>query len=262
MKWLNKLHDERNPVISVIVPTLNEEAHVSLLLNSVGHQASRNYEVLIIDGGSKDETPNIGRYYDARVIVMPGQGEFISRNIGAKTAKGDYLMFTCADVIFPPYLFRRVVQKFEEDRNLIALTGPGYPFDAPIFGKIEYAIYNLMRYAFAKLPHSIKRFSTSTNFLVVRKDYFEKTGGFLTNDINADGLMGKRLLQLGEVAFCLDMPVYMSARRMKNMGFVNFNKHYLYALENFFFFTSKIDAVQSWKHRSRSKHRKMHETQE
>lgn len=257
--WLRELPAEKNPCISIIVPTLNEEKHIFFLLNSLSDQSSVSFETLIVDGGSKDKTSDIARQHNAKVMALPGHGEFISRNIGAKMAKGKLLLFTCADIIFPKNLFQKVVEKFERNPELIALTGPGYPFDAPFFGKLEYAVYNIIRYLFASLPKSLQRFSTSTNFLVVRKDYFNKTGGFVVDNINADGLMGKKLLKLGEVAFFLDTYIYLSARRMRNMGFFAFNRHYLYALENFFFFTSNTRVINSLKLRSKKKHRKMHE---
>jgi glycosyltransferase involved in cell wall biosynthesis len=253
------LQAEKKLHISVIVPTLNEEKHLQFLLRSVFDQSAPNSEVLVVDGGSKDGTHTIARQHKAKVMVLPGYGEFVSRNLGAKEAKGKYLLFTCADIIFPTGLFQKITEKFEKNPELIAFTGPGYPFDAPLLGKMEYVAYNFIRYLFARLPKSLKRFSTSTNFLVVRKDYFEKTGGFAVDDINADGLMGKKLLDMGEVAFFLDTPIYLSARRMKKMGFVNFNKHYLYALENFFFFFSNTGFVKDSKTRSKSKHRKMRE---
>jgi glycosyltransferase involved in cell wall biosynthesis len=250
---------ENAPQVSIIIPSLNEESHICLLLESIKNQSSISYEILIVDGGSKDETLYIARQHNAKVMALPGHGEFISRNIGAKMAKGKLLLFTCADIVFPKNLFQKVVEKFERNPELIALTGPGHPFDAPFFGKLEYAVYNLIRYLFASLPKSLKRFSTSTNFLVVRKDYFNKTGGFVVDNINADGLMGKNLLKLGEVAFFLDTYIYLSARRMKNMGFFAFNRHYLYALENFFFFTSNTGVINGLKLRSKKKHRKIHE---
>ena len=250
---------ENAPQVSIIVPSLNEESHICLLLESIKNQSSVSYEILIVDGGSKDETLYIARQHNTKVMALPGHGEFISRNIGAKMAKGKLLLFTCADIVFPKNLFQKIVEKFETNPELIALTGPGYPVDAPFFGKLEYAVYNIIRYIFASLPKSLQRFSTSTNFLVVRKDYFNKTGGFVVDNINADGLMGKKLLKLGEVAFYLDTYIYLSARRMKNMGFFAFNRHYLYALENFFFFTSNTRVINGLKLRSKKKHRKMHE---
>jgi glycosyltransferase involved in cell wall biosynthesis len=259
LKWSKELQAEKNPNISIIVPTLNEENNIRTFLESIGKQPSVDFETVIIDGGSNDETPKIAEAYNAKIVVLPGYGEFISRNIGAKIAKGSLLLFTCADIIFPKNVFRKIVDKFEKYPQLIALSGPGLPFETPFMGRVEYAIYDISRYLLAKLPKPLKRFSTSTNFLVVRKDYFEKTGGFLTDDINADGLMGRKLLDMGEVDFFMDTNVYASGRRMKNMGFIAFNRHYLYALENVFFFTSNIGLTKSIKLSSKMKHRKMHE---
>lgn len=250
---------EKDPYISIIVPTLNEERYIRFLFHSLGDQRPTNYETLVVDGGSRDRTSDISNDHKARVIVLPGHGEFISRNLGAKMAKGTLLLLTCADIIFPEGLFRKIVEKFEENPDLIALTGPGCPYDAPLIGKLEYAVYNFARYLFAKFPKPLKRFSTSTNFLVVRKDCFDKTGGFAVNDINADGLMGRKLLEMGEVGFFLDTYIYLSARRMRNMGLIAFNRHYLYAFENFLFFASNAKAIRSFKVSSKKKHRKMRE---
>ncbi len=242
----------------MVVPTLNEERHVESLLASLKEQSQTSFEVLIVDGGSKDKTSDIAHLYDARVVVLPGCGEFASRNVGAKMARGEFLLFTCADIIFPNGLLAKVIENFDQTPELIALTGPGYPFGASFFGRIEYIVYNVIRYLFAKFPRPFKRFSTSTNFLVVRKDYFDRTGGFKVDEINADGLMGKTLLEMGEVAFSLDNYVYISARRMENMGILNFNKHYLYAFENLFFFLSGMRIMKTLKLRSKLEHRKMH----
>ena len=245
--------------MSVIIPTLNEENHIKFLLGSIKDQSSVSFETLIVDGGSRDETATIARQHNAKIVVLPGHGEFISRNVAAKIAKGEFLVFTCADIVFPEGLFDKIIEKFEKNPELIALTGSGHPFDAPILGKIEYAAYNIMRYVLSRFPKPLKRFSTSTNFLVVRRDYFEKTGGFEINDVNADGLTGRKLLELGDVGFFLDVYVHISARRMKNMGFLGFNKHYLYVFENCFFFLSNTRLLKTLKQQSKTRHRKMHE---
>jgi len=256
---LRELQTEDEPRISIIVPTLNEANHIGLLLNSLKDQSPVSFETVIVDGGSKDETPVIAHQYSARIVVLPEHGEFVSRNVGAKMSKGHYLLFTCADIIFPKDILQKIIDKFEKNPELVALSGPGYPFDAPLLGKVEYAIYNLVRYLAVKLPKPFKRFSTSTNFLVVRKDHFGITGGFIVDDINADGLMGKGLLDIGDVAFYLDTYIYSSARRMKEMGFINFNRHYFYAIENFFFSASNKSVIKAWKVRATKKHRKMRE---
>ena len=258
--WSKRLQARKNPNISVIVPALNEEKNMRMFLDSINGQSSASFETLVVDGGSKDGTSKIAEAHSAKVVVLPGYGEFISRNIGAKMAKGELLVFTCADIIFPNNIFEKIIEKFERNPDLVALSGPAHSFDAPLIGRIEYALYDLFRFLLAKLPRPLKRFSTSTNFLVIRRNSFDKTGGFLTDDINADGLMGRRLLGMGEVAFFMDTNVYASGRRMKNMGFFAFNKHYLYVLENVFFFTSQFGLTKSIKLTSRMRHRKMHET--
>jgi glycosyltransferase involved in cell wall biosynthesis len=250
--------------LSIIVPTLNEERNITNLLESVNSQhyhTCSEVEVIIIDGGSRDRTVEIARNHGAKVVIYNGLGEFASRNAGARIAKGDILIFTCADVIFPQDLLGKVIDKFKSDSQLIALSVPGIPYDAPPIGSLLYAVYNMFRLLLSKLPKPLQRFSTSTNFLAVRRKAFEKTGGFDPDDINADGLMGRKLLQMGKVEFSQDIFVYISARRMKKMGFINFVLHYLYVLENFFPCLSHTKLIKNRKMISKSSHRELHNSE-
>ena len=99
------------PSLSIIVPTLNEENYIELLLKSISQQEKSSicFEILVVDGGSQDETLNVAKEYNAKILVFPGLGEFASRNIGAEKAKGKYLLFTCSDIIFPKDLFKKVL---------------------------------------------------------------------------------------------------------------------------------------------------------
>ncbi|MDH5771071.1 MAG: glycosyltransferase [Candidatus Bathyarchaeota archaeon] len=246
-------------MISIIVPTLNEEESLRFLLESLRRQTWSNFEILVVDGGSKDKTIDIAKQYNAETIVLNGGAEFHSRNVGAGLAKGEILLFTCADIIMPKDLIEKVYEKFERNYRIIAVSGPNIPHDTHIIGKVEYGLYNALRYISSKLPRPFKRFSSSTNFLVVRKNFFEKVGGFDPMDINADGLLGRNLSELGEVEFCLNMYVFISARRMNKMGFLNFNRHYFYVLENFFPPLSETRMMKSLKQKSGKIHRKIHE---
>ena len=244
--------------ISVIVPTLNEEKNILNLLDSLKNQTLTDYETIVIDGGSTDRTVNIAKNYNSRVIIEKGLPEYPSRNIGTKAANGEIILFTCADVIFPKELLAKIDQNFKDER-LIALTGPDYPADSSL-AKIEYSVYNFMRFVFSSFPKPNKRFSTSTNFLAVRKSAFEKTGGFIADDINGDGRLGKYLSEIGKVKFSNSTVVIISPRRFYKMGFLKFNLHYLYVLENFFPFLSKTSFLKNLKNKSGSIHRDMHLT--
>jgi glycosyltransferase involved in cell wall biosynthesis len=243
--------------ISVILPTLNEEKYIERFFKSI-HGQLHNAETVVVDGGSRDKTTEIAKRYGARTIIIPNCGEFPSRNIGANLSKGEILVFTCADVVFPANLLDKIYEKFEEDHQIIAISGPGIPYDAPPILKLEYTIYNTLRYIFSRLPRPFKRFITSTNFLSIRKTFFEKTGGFDPTDINADGQMGKKLLEMGKVEFCLDTGVFISPRRATTMGFFGFNVQYLYVMENFFPFLSQTRLLKGFKQRAREMHRRLH----
>lgn len=242
--------------ISVIVPTLNEEKNIKALLDSIQKQTEQCSDVIIVDGGSTDKTVQIAKSYHARTLVEKGLWEFPSRNIGAKIACGEILLFTCADVVFPRDLFEKI-SLFFQDKDLVALTGPDFP-QASVLAEIEYGFYNLARFVFSSFPRPHKRFSTSTNFLAVRKYHFERIGGFIS-DINADGIMGMCLRDLGKVSFSMKTPVFISPRRFHKMGFSGFNLHYLYVLENFFPFLSETSLLKRFKNKSATVHRKMHE---
>lgn len=244
--------------ISIIVPTLNEEKNIQNLLGSLEKQTLTDYEIIIVDGGSTDRTVDVANNYHSIIIVEEGLPEFPSRNTGAKTANGEILLFTCADVIFPRESLAKIDQSFE-DQKLIALTGPDRPTDS-LLAEIEYGAYNFARLMFSSFPKPTKRFSTSTNFLAVRKVVFEKTGGF-PSDINGDGMLGRQLSEIGKVKFSNTIAVIISSRRFCKMGFFKFNLHYLYVLENFFPFLSKTSFLKTLKGKSGSVHRNMHLTE-
>jgi glycosyltransferase involved in cell wall biosynthesis len=245
------------PKISIIVPTLNEERYIAGLLRSINAQLESIDEVIVVDGGSMDRTIEIARSLGARVIVYRGLGEFASRNLGVEESTGGILVFTCADVIFSPSLLREIAERFQRDSALIALSGPGIPYNAPLSGHLLYGFYNTFRLLFGKLPRPLQRFSTSTNFLAVRRSAFVEAGTFRPEDVNADGLMGAKLLRMGKVEFSPKTYVYISVRRLRSMGLASFILHYLYVLENFFPL-SNSGLIRKRKVVSRLVHGKLH----
>lgn len=215
--------------ISIIVPTLNEEKYIEYLLKSLERQTFSNFEVVFVDGGSKDKTlQKVGKYkLDTKTVTLDGAGEFYSRDFGASLAKGSILLFTCADIIFPRDLLERVYKKFEEYEELIALGGPHIPYDGPLVGKIEYTAFSIFRYLTAKLHYA---FHCGTNFFAVRKHFFKKVGGFGIEAIDADGIPATKIADhfgFSRVRFSFDTHVFISTRRIEKMGFLGFNKHYL-----------------------------------
>ena len=86
-------------MLSIIIPTLNEEDYLPWLLNSIKKQDFVDYEIIIADAGSKDKTLSIAKSYGCKIVPggLPAKG----RNEGAKAAKGDMLIFLDSDVLIP-----------------------------------------------------------------------------------------------------------------------------------------------------------------
>ncbi|MBU2560059.1 glycosyltransferase [archaeon] len=84
--------------VSVIVPTYNNEATVRSCLDSLkGQEVKGEYEVLVVDDGSTDGTAGVVGDYDVKLLKQEHKGPAAARNLGAKNAGGDILLFTDAD---------------------------------------------------------------------------------------------------------------------------------------------------------------------
>ena len=91
-------------MLSIIIPTLNEEKSIEKTLQSIKELKDYDYEIIISDGKSKDKTVEIAKKYDAKVIVYEGtirQTIGGGRNLGASIASGDFFVFLDADVTIP-----------------------------------------------------------------------------------------------------------------------------------------------------------------
>ena len=88
-------------MLSIIIPTLNEEKYLPPLLDSIKKQDYKDYEVIVADAGSKDKTVEIAKKYGCKVVkggLLPA-----GRNRGAEASKGDLLLFLDSDIILPPH---------------------------------------------------------------------------------------------------------------------------------------------------------------
>ena len=247
-----------NPHFSVIAPTLNESPHIRLLLSSLRAQSTNNFETIVVDGGSQDDTARIAESLGARTIILAASKEFEARNFGATLAKGAVLVFTCADAALSPTSLEHVWNLLRDNSGVVAITGPDVPYDGTPSLRFIYAGYNLVRLVFSKLPYPLRAFSTSTNFLAVRREAFQRSGGFRTDDINADGLMGRSLASFYGTIFDNSIIVYVSARRAMKFGIFSFVHHYLYVLENFLPGLSGRGWFERLKAESLNKHKKLH----
>lgn len=214
----------KNPLFSVIIPTLNEEARIGRLLQSLEKQSFKDFEIVVVDGGSSDNTAKVAEKFSAKVFVKKGCKEFPSRNIGAKLSNGNILLFLSADVVLSLDALKHLAKEFEKDQDVSGVCGLGMPFDAPLWMKIEYLFHWRLLRLWMKLTND---YHASTNFMVVRKGAFHKVGEF-TDEIFADTIFFNKLGKKCNVKVLPKSLVFVSGRRAKKMGFARFTTHFLW----------------------------------
>ena len=225
--------------ISVIIPTLNEETTIGCTMLALERQKFRDFETIVVDGGSTDRTCEILRRYNARIIPIDRAGIARAQNIGHTYASGEILVFTQADTKPPTDWLTKIANEFSKDKALIAITGPlEVPSDAPTWMQIEYRLWNIIRWICNLFPPPLGMFFTSGPNIAVRRWAFEKIGGFDEYlPVHEDGTLGKMLAALGKTKFCgpfyMPLSVIVSPRRGK-LGFKGMNRHYAYILGDLF----------------------------
>lgn len=142
-------------LISVIVPVYNADAFLDKCVGSVLGQSYRNFELILVNDGSRDTSLEICRRYEAadnrvKVIDKPNGGVSSARNAGLDAARGEWVVFCDADDYYLPDAFGVLI-------GLMAL-GSDIDFGAASSVKLEDGkVYELRNYTAGVLPHPIIR---------------------------------------------------------------------------------------------------------
>ena len=101
----------KTPFVSVIIPAYNRAEFLPEAVESVLGQTYRNFELIVVDDGSTDETPAILRHYGEalRVIHQKNRGPSAARNAGIRVARGEWLSFLDSDDYWLPRKLERQV---------------------------------------------------------------------------------------------------------------------------------------------------------
>ena len=108
-----------NPLVSVIIPTYNRAGIISQTIDNIFQQTYRNFELIIVDDGSTDDTQSKLRQYDdrIRVVKQTNSGPAVARNHGAKLARGEIIAFQDSDDLWKPTKLERQVALLEMNRS-------------------------------------------------------------------------------------------------------------------------------------------------
>ncbi len=197
-------------MLSIIIPTLNEEEYLPSLLTEIKNQGFKGYEIIVADADSEDDTVKIAKRFGCKVTKggLPPKG----RNEGAKIASGDLFLFIDADAVSLPVRFLKdLVEKFKS-RNLNVASFSIYP-QGKMIDNIFYWLYNL----WAKLSQSFLPYAT--NVILVEKEIHQAIKGFDEKvKFAEDHDYVKRAKKYGKFGFINIGPVLVSARRFEKDG--------------------------------------------
>jgi glycosyltransferase involved in cell wall biosynthesis len=203
-------------MISVIIPTFNEEENIAQCLVSLTHQTiPRNeYEIIVVDGGSKDETCRIAGKYADKVFVQTSRKVGGARNDGIIAAKGEIVATTDADCILPPNWIELINKDFL-DEYVVQLYGPVYPIEVGIGNKLSLFLAN----TFSRIGYYSQTFyytlGCNTAF---RKAAFVKAGMYRCIDAGDDLEIALRMKDQGKIVFDGRLKVGFSMRRYEQYG--------------------------------------------
>lgn len=152
--------------LSVIIPVFNEARIIADTIKTINERSANPVNIIVVDGGSEDETCRQAKAAGAEIISSPRKGRAAQMNVGAEHAVGDLLYFLHADSL-PPQHFD---QKIEQAYNRGYVSGC---FQLAFDGDSKL----LDIYAwFTRFDIDAFRFGDQSLFIV--KDSFEKIGGF------------------------------------------------------------------------------------
>lgn len=113
-------------MLSVVIPALNSESTISLTLSSIyrNNFPSNQFEVLIVDNGSSDNTAKIAEKFPVRIYHSNHRGIGPPRNLGIKQAKGNIICFTDSDCVVEENWLRKIHDFFEQNPDAHGVGGP------------------------------------------------------------------------------------------------------------------------------------------
>lgn len=158
---------EIESLVSVVIPTLNSENTLSRCLSSVFAQTYKNIEIVIVDGGSKDNTLQIAKRFETRVIELNIPSMTKQTNIGIANSFGRYIYRLDSDVVLSPTVVEECVQKCKVDNCGGVATYWGPDESISFWAKVRKFEKDCYKY---DLKRNVARF--------YKKEVIEKIGGY------------------------------------------------------------------------------------
>ncbi len=204
------MKDKREPstsFVSIIIPTLNESGCIADTLDALS-KLGNSFEVIVVDGGSADDTARVAREHGVR-LLNAGRGRGSQMHVGALQARGSILWFLHADTAPPADALERIAESLRDEQVV------GGSFD------VEFDSRRLSARFVRWFYRQMRRFGLcyGDSGIFVRREAYERIGGFMPFPIFEDLDLVRRLRKLGRLVQ-LDKCVITSSRRFANRVFL------------------------------------------
>jgi glycosyltransferase involved in cell wall biosynthesis len=208
--------------LSIVIPTLNEEKNIERLLKQIRNSVFTDYEIIIADSNSKDNTVKVAKAYDC--IIVEGGKPARGRNNGAKIARGDVVLFLDADLRLSPKFLDYAVKEYTK-RKLNIASFNLYPI------KNKFLLNKYTIDFFYNNPQIIlqKIFPMGAMGIMIDKKIFSKIGGFDEKITLAEDVwLVQEAAEMGKFGIIKSADIYMPTRRFDKDGYIRTSLKYLF----------------------------------
>lgn len=164
------------PFISIVIPNHNGENTIGLCLEAAFASEYPNFEVIVVDDCSSDNSIAIIENYPCRVIRFPVHGGASkARNSGAQNSRGDLLFFIDADCLLGPDTLATAVAAFQNEKPGLVIGGTYtlVPYDRTFFSTVQSVFIHYSETKNCSNPDYI-----ATHAMLISKELFQQSGGF------------------------------------------------------------------------------------
>jgi glycosyltransferase involved in cell wall biosynthesis len=165
------------PLISIIIPTLNEEKYLPRLLADLEKQKEQNFEVIVVDAKSDDKTKENALVYAKKFpfqfVESTKRNHSYQRNLGVSKSRGKYIFFLDADSGISSEVTEKIAMYCRKEKKLLYLT---YPKPSP--NKLSYKIIFFFSVGFVRMLDVLGKGLAFGPGMVIERSLFEKIGGF------------------------------------------------------------------------------------
>ena len=194
---------DTNIQLSIIIPARNEAEYLHLCLLAIIKACKNfyNYEIIVVDNNSSDETVGIAKKFKCEVVRSIKHGAGSSRNRGAEVARGIVLAFIDADCIVNDGLFEFALKILQEKENVCVGTKIAPDFKSATW--VEKTNFLLNKRRGLQLSNSLVKVKwIGTSNMIIRKSDFDKIGGFKEQYVTCEDYeICDRLNKIGDIIY-------------------------------------------------------------